>query len=82
MGSYLLIKFNTDMSINRQVAYYLSARVLEGLILLLIKKNVIPNLLSFENTYSILWALVMFLYVLDESVLNKSLASSMHFIYD
>ena len=70
------------MSINRQVAYYLSARVLEGLILLLIKKNVIPNLLSFENTYSVLWALVMFLYVLDESVLNKSLTSSMHFIYD
>ena len=60
----------------------MSARVLEGLILLLIKKNVIPNLLSFENTYSVLWALVMFLYVLDESVLNKSLTSSMHFIYD
>ena len=82
VGSYLLIKLRTDMSINRQVGYYLSARVLEGIILLLIKKNVMPNILSFESTYSILWALVMFLYMLDESILNKSLTSSMHFIYD
>ena len=82
IGSMALIRFNTDLSINRQIGYYLSARVMEGIILKLMKMGYLPNLESFRATYTMIWALVMFLYMLDEKILNKSLVDSMHFIYD
>ena len=82
IGSIALIRLNTDLSINRQIGYYLSARVMEGIVLKLMKEGYLPNLETFRATYSMIWGLVMFLYVLDEKILNKSLVDSMHFIYD
>ena len=82
IGSMALLRFNTDISINRQIGYYLSARVMEGIILRLMKLGYLPNLETFRATYSMIWALVMFLYMLDEKILNKSLVDSMHYIYD
>ena len=55
---------------------------MEGIVLKLMKMGYLPNLEGFRPTYSIIWALVMFLYALDEKILNKSLVDSMHQIYD
>ena len=82
IGSVMLLTLKTDLSINRQIGYYLSARVLEGIVLKLMQLGYLPSFEAFRGTYSVIWALVMFLYVLDEKILNKSLVDSMHFIYD
>lgn len=77
----MLLRFKTDMSINRQVGYYLSARVLEALVLKAMKENIIPSFEAFNSTYTVIWGLVMFLFELDAKVLNGSLTSSMVFLY-
>ena len=82
MGSIALLTLKTDLSINRQIGYYLSARVLEGIVLKLMQLGYLPSFEAFRATYSVIWAMVMFLYVVDEKILNKSLVDSMHFIYD
>ena len=83
IGAFMLLHFKTDMSINRQVGYYLSARVLEGIFLKLQKEGYLPQvqLNLFDSVYSIVWALVMFLFEFDAKLLNKSLVSSMNFLY-
>ena len=81
VGSFMLLYFKTDMSINRQVGYYLAARVLEGIFLKLMKSGCLPNLEGFHAVYTLVWGLVMFLFELDAGILNKSLASSMNFLY-
>ena len=55
---------------------------MEGIVLKLMKMGYLPNIETFRGTYSVIWAFVMFLYMLDEDILNKSLVDSMHFIYD
>ena len=45
------------------------------------KENYIPTFNGFNMTYTIIWGLVMFLFELDAKVLNRSLASSMVFLY-
>ena len=42
-GSYCLLKFKTEKSINRQIGYYLIARVIEGIFLKLIKEGYLPD---------------------------------------
>ena len=81
IGSWVLLKMETDMSINTQVGYYLSARVCEGIVLLLMKRKQLPDVPLFNLTYTIIWGLVMFLFELDAKILNRSLASSMVFLY-
>ena len=81
IGSYCLLVFKTDMSINRQIGYYLVARVIEGIFLKLMKSGHIPNIEMFNTTYTLIWGMVMFLFELDAAILNKSLVSSMDFLY-
>jgi peroxisomal membrane protein 4 len=68
-------------SINRQLSYYLSARVLEGLFVLAQKLKKIPEFEAFNMVYLLSWGFVMFLFELDKSILNRSLVASMEFIY-
>ena len=81
IGSFFLLYFKTDMSINRQVGYYLVSRVLEAFFLLGIKKGYFPDGTYFYTTYTLIWGVVMCLFELDGSILNKSLKSSMDFLY-
>ena len=83
-GSAMLIYFDTDMSINRQVGYYLAARVLEGIVLNFMNKlEALPEQAkSFRFVLSVSWAFVMMFFVHNEKLLNRSLASSLHEIYD
>ena len=76
-----MIYFKTENSINRQVGYYLSARVLEGFWLKLSKDGYLPQSEMFQMTYTIIWGVVMYLYELDKKILNGSLVSSMEFLY-
>ena len=69
------------MSINRQIGYYLAARVLEGIFLKLVKLGYFPDKNYFTPTYLLVWGLVMSLYELDKKILNRSLVSSMDFLY-
>ena len=80
-GSSMLLLLRTEMSINRQVCYYLAARVLEGVSLKMMKQGLLPDLEAYQKVYSLVWALVMFLFELDKSTLNGSLVSSMNFLY-
>ena len=81
-GAFLLLYFETDMSINTQVGYYLSSRVVEGIALKLMKEKYIPNVENgFSMSYTLIWGLVMFLFELDAKILNRSLSSSMVFLY-
>ena len=68
-------------SINRQLSYYLSARVLEGLFVLAQKLKKFPEFEAFNMVYLLSWGFVMFLFELDKSILNRSLVASMEFIY-
>ena len=80
-GAFMLLYFETDMSINTQVGYYLSSRVIEGIIVKLMKEKYIPKYEGFNVTYTLIWGLVMFLFELDAKILNRSLSSSMVFLY-
>ena len=81
VGSFMLLYFRTDFSINNQIGYYLSARVVEGIFLKLMNLGYLPKVEGFHATYTIVWGLVMFLFELDASILNGSLVSSMNFLY-
>ena len=63
------------------MGYYLSARVIEGIGLKLMKEGYIPEIEAFNKTYTLIWGFVMFLFELDSRVLNGSLVSSMNFLY-
>ena len=81
-GSYcLLYVFKTDNSINRQGGYYMMARVLEGLVLKLIKEGYFPNHPYYNKVYMLMWGLVMLIYEMDSKALNRTLSSSMKFLY-
>ena len=67
--------------INRQLSYYLSARVIEGIFVLLQKFKKIPQFEAFNIVYLLSWGFVMYLFELDKKVLNRSLVASMDFIY-
>ena len=45
------------------------------------KEKYIPTVNGFNITYTLIWGLVMFLFELDAKILNRSLASSMVFLY-
>ena len=84
IGSIMLLKLDTDMSINRQIGYYLSARVVEGCTQIWAEKlqDLPEQVKSFRFVLAISWAIVMMLWVHNEKLLNRSLASSLHDIYD
>ena len=83
IGSRLIIRpENREFtSINRQLAYYLVSRILEGIVAKLQKLRIIPQFEGFTLTYLLVWGLVMYLFELDKSILNKSLVASMDFLY-
>ena len=83
IGSRMIIKpENREFtSINRQLAYYLFSRVVEGIFLWMKKHGHIPNFEGFPISYLLSWGFVMYLFELDKSILNKSLVASMDFIY-
>lgn len=68
-------------SINRQLAYYLVSRVIEGFYMKLQKMNIIPHFKAFNAVYVLVWACVMYLFEKDKTILNKSMTVSMDFIY-
>ena len=81
IGAIVLLNTDTDMSIHSQIGYYLSARVMEGFWLKLVKEGYLPKQEMFHFTYTLIWGLVMYLFELDKKILNKSLVSSMEFLY-
>jgi hypothetical protein len=68
-------------TINRQLAYYLFSRVVEGVYVKFQKLKIIPTFKAFNVVYIFVWASVMYLFEKDKSVLNKSMMVSMEFIY-
>ena len=68
-------------SIMRQYTYYIVPRVIEAVFVHLKKRNGVNNFEGFPITYIIVWGRVMFLFELDKSLLNRSIVSSMDFIY-
>ena len=59
----------------------MAARVLEGFWLRLVKLGYLPDKTMFGFTYTLTWGFVMYLFELDKSILNRSLTSSMEFLY-
>jgi peroxisomal membrane protein 4 len=68
-------------SINRQLAYYLFSRVVEGIFLKFQKLDIIRNFEGFPISYLLSWGMVMYLFELDKDILNRSLTVSMDYIY-
>ena len=83
VGSQFIIKpHNKEFTqVNKQLAYYLFSRVVEGLFVLAKKLKAIPDVKGFNVIYILSWGLVMFLFELDKTILNRSLVASMDFIY-
>ena len=54
---------------------------MEGFWLRLVKLGYLPDKTMFNHTYTITWGFVMYLFELDKSILNRSLTSSMEFLY-
>ena len=57
------------------------SRVLEGLVHTAKNEGVIPNVPMFSYVSVIVWGFVMYLFERDNTALNRSLDSSMQFIY-
>uniref|UniRef100_A0A7S3CVW3 Uncharacterized protein n=1 Tax=Strombidium rassoulzadegani TaxID=1082188 RepID=A0A7S3CVW3_9SPIT len=81
VGAFFLLYFDTDRNINYQICYYLVARVGEGLTNLLIKKGLLPDTEYMVRTLIFFQSVCMLFMVLDKTVLNKSMASTMTFLY-
>ena len=83
IGSQMIIKPHKRefTTVNRQLAYYLFSRVVEGVYVKLQKLKIIPTFQAFNVVYIFVWASVMYLFEKDKSVLNKSMMVSMEFIY-
>ena len=83
IGSQMIIKPSNKefTSINKQLAYYLASRVIEGIFLKFQKMKIIKEFDAFKFVYVIVWGCVMYLYEKDKSILNRSMTVSMDFIY-
>lgn len=57
------------------------ARVMEGIVLKLIKEGYFPDNPYFNKVYMLMWAMVMFIYEVDNKALNRTLSLSMKFLY-
>ena len=57
------------------------SRVIEGIFLKLQKLDIIRTFEGFQFSYLMSWGLVMYLFELDKTILNKSLVTSMEYIY-
>ena len=83
IGSQMIIKPKNKefTSINRQLAYYLVSRVIEGFYIRLQRLKIIPEFKAFNFVYVLVWSCVMYLFEKDKSILNRSMTVSMDFIY-
>ena len=76
------MKNRETQQINRQLAYYLASRVLEGIYVKMHKHhNIAPKFDGFKVGYLLTWGLVMYLFELDKGILNRTMVTSMLFIY-
>ena len=63
------------------MVYYIGPRVVEGIWEYFKRKTDRTHLEGFPFAYVLAWGLVMYLYELDKKILNRSLVSSMEYIY-
>ena len=83
ISCYIQMMNNTRQfnAINRQLCYYLLSRSTEGVYNKLIQKSMLAKTEVFPFVYVLTWGMVMFLFELDRSKLNRSMIESMMFIY-
>lgn len=79
--SGFVIYRNGESSINQQIIMYLVSRNLIGVSKNLQDKGVFPKIKFFSILACVSWGLVMLLYEDNKETLQKSLASSMDFLY-
>ena len=68
-------------AVNTQLCFYLVSRVLSGILNEARKAKIFPEPSKFGYISVITWGIVMFLFERDKKVLQRSLASSMTFLY-
>ena len=71
IGSTMLIKFDTDAAINRQIGYYLAGRVMEGILVYHYEKlEQLPEFVkSYRFVLSVSWGIVMMLWMQNGKLL-------------
>eukprot|EP01116_Phalansterium_solitarium_P002713 TRINITY_DN12900_c0_g1_i1.p1 TRINITY_DN12900_c0_g1~~TRINITY_DN12900_c0_g1_i1.p1 ORF type:complete len:208 (-),score=55.04 TRINITY_DN12900_c0_g1_i1:326-949(-) len=81
IGGYYV--FGENNNINNQIVLYLFSRILVGLAKLGVKRGVLP---APDNTFavfaSLVWGVVMWLFVFETDTLQASLAASMQYLYN
>ncbi|KAH6574872.1 hypothetical protein BASA50_003794 [Batrachochytrium salamandrivorans] len=81
IGGYIV--FGENNNINNQIVLYCFSRVMVGLAKLAVKRGLIPKPKhSFPVFAAGTWALVMWLFRHDRDTLQKSLQSSMQYLYN
>ena len=74
--------FGTNSPVNSQINMYVMSRVLFGLARLSVEKKLIPDFEYSSQLYGALtWAFVMWLFEFHAPTLQKSLVSSMTYLY-
>lgn len=73
--------FGNKTNVNYQIVLYLFSRVIVGSTEHLAQKKILPNITVYPLVAATVWSIVMFLFEDDPSILQNSLASSMHFLY-
>lgn len=80
VGAFFVWRHHNNVS--QQIMFYLLSRILEGSAKRFQKQGILPVVPhSFEIITIIVWGIVMFLFDEDSSVLQRSLTSSMDFLY-